>query len=68
MAAVVRELPLLAELRPLGVSVEVQAVGADGLVTLALSGPPKLRPAVEVQLRTALRAADARVQEVVYEG
>ena len=54
MAAVVRDLPLLAQLRPLGVSVEVVGTGADGLVTLALSAPPKLRPAVEAVSYTHL--------------
>ena len=38
----------------------------DGLVRLSYAGPPKLRRAVEVQVRTALTAADPRVGRVEF--
>ena len=44
---------------------EAEAAGA--LVRLRYAGPPKIRLAVEMQLRTALRDADPRVGRVEFE-
>ena len=43
------------------------AVAAGALVRLRYAGPPKIRLAVEMQLRTALRDADPRVGRVEFE-
>ena len=66
VAATLLELPLLTEMRPLGISVTVDAADAEGSVRLVYDGPPKLRKAVEYQLRTALREADPRVRRVAF--
>ena len=65
--ALLLELPLLAELGPLGISAEVAAVDPElGLVRLGYAGTSKLRKAVEVQLRAAMREADPRVRRVEF--
>ena len=62
-----RALPLLASLSPLGIEIGVAGSDDDdGLVRLSYAGPPKLRRAVEVQVRTALTAADPRVGRVEF--
>ena len=43
------------------------AEAAGALVRLRYAGPPKIRLAVEMQLRTALRDADPRVGRVEFE-
>ena len=60
-------LPLLASLTPRGVSLEVvEVAAAEGLVRLRFTGPPKVRLAVEVKIRTALLEAEPRVRRVEY--
>lgn len=59
-----RELPLLLEFATLGITMQLIAATADGLVSIAYDGPPRMRKAVEVQLRAALRATDGRVLRV----
>ena len=61
-----RALPLLASLSPLGIEIGVAGRNDDGLVRLSYAGPPKLRRAVEVQVRTALTDADPRVASVEF--
>ena len=66
--ALLAELPLLAELAPLGVRAALVRADADeGWVHLACTAPPRLRAAVEMQLRTALREADPRVRRVAFD-
>jgi len=60
------DLPLLASLTPRGISLEVVEVAAEGLVRLRYTGPPKVRLAVEVKIRTALLEAEPRVRRVEY--
>lgn len=60
------ELSLLVEIALLGIAVEVVATTVDGVVSLSYSGPPKMRKAVEMQVRSALRAADNRVRRVEF--
>ena len=60
-------LPLLASLTPRGISLEVvEVAAAEGLVRLRYTGPPKVRLAVEVKIRTALLEAEPRVRRVEY--
>ena len=60
-------LPLLASLTPRGISLEVvEVAAAEGLVRLSYTGPPKVRLAVEVKIRTALLEAEPRVRRVEY--
>ena len=60
-------LPLLASLTPRGVSLEVVDIAAaEGLVRLRYTGPPKVRLAVELKIRTALLEAEPRVRRVEY--
>ena len=60
-------LPLLASLTPRGISLEVvEVAAAKGLVRLRYTGPPKVRLAVEVKIRTALLEAEPRVRRVEY--
>lgn len=66
MAAILRELPLLVDMAPLGIRVQVVATGADGVVQLSYTGPHKLRRAVEMQLRNALREIDPRMRHVEF--
>ena len=69
VAALLLELPLLVDMGPLGITAAVDAVDAElGLVRLGYAGPSKLRKAVEVQLRAALREADPRVRRVEFVG
>ena len=64
---ILRGLPLLASLTPRGVAVEVVDVAAaEGLVRLRYAGPPKVRLAVELKIRTALLEAEPRVSRVEY--
>ena len=61
------DLPLLASLTPRGISLEVvEVAAAEGLVRLRYTGPPKVRLAVEVKIRTALLEAEPRVRRVEY--
>ena len=60
-------LPLLASLTPRGISLEVvEVAAAEGLVRLSYTGPPKVRLAVEVKIRTALLEAEPRVRRGEY--
>ena len=44
----------------------VEVAAAEGLVRLRYTGPPKVRLAVEVKIRTALLEAEPRVRRVEY--
>ena len=59
-------LPLLASLSSLGVEIGLAGSDDDGLVRLSYAGPPKLRRAIEVQVRTAMTGADTRVSRVEF--
>ena len=68
MRSLLQDLPEFAGLAPLGIAVSVREVSAEqGRVVLYYEGPANLRRAVEFNLATALRDADARVLKVVVE-